>query len=223
MKLSTTGSALSRKGRWWTIALSKKDGIDEDIVQFLDKEPFNLRHIEPLSKFYAEIEFNKAQEGISPKQVSPPERAAQPRESPATVVPSGWTCPCGTSFDVAAMIPPPMLQTGPHPAGGHDHSHDIANDFQDLLGDIVGSTLGYDAGEREGVGFDEDLAKCLLDEMATAPCPPNEAAANPESVPPTAAKEAEASSTENHADAAWFFLNTLELQDLLKELEDPPL
>ena len=189
---------MAQKRCWWTIAPDMKDDIDKDIVRFLDQEPFDMRHIEPLSKFYAEIEFYKAQqEGI------PLQQAAQPAEYPVEVLLTGCIGPCGAYSAVDAVIPPPMIQNG-HPTGGHGYSHNVAYDFQDLLGDIMDSTLGNEAGEREGHAFDEDLAKYLL-------------AVDPELVPSAAVQEGATSSKEGDL----ILLNSLEVQDLLKEMEEP--
>lgn len=216
VKVPTTGGTAARKGCWWTIVLSKKDDLEKDIVQFLGEGSYNLRHIEPLGKFYAEIDFNRAQEGIFLKQ------ALQPGVSSADVLSLGWAGPSAACSAVAAVIPPPQVrqETDLHPAGAQSHS--IDSDFQDLLGDIIGSALG-EAAARGDCAFDEDLARSLLAEMSTAPLQLNEAAAAPEAAPSAVAEDRVGRNTEQQMAATLSLFNTLDQQDLLKELKDPAL
>lgn len=223
VKASTSDVTAVCKGHWWTIALDKKDGLEQEIVRFLSEETYDMRHIEPLDKFYAEIEFNRIQEKISSEQ------ALELEASPANML-SGWASPNAARPAVGAEVHLPQIQqnTSPHSVGVPCNS--IDSDFQDVLRDVMSSAWSEAAGAEIEAGgdcaFDEDFVESLFADMSTVPFLLEEGAADPEVVHSAVAEKGAVGSTcrehWNQMDSAMNLLNTLDIQqDLLEELKDP--
>lgn len=217
VKVSTVGGTAACKGHRWALAPDTKDGLEKDIVRFLAEEPFNLRHIQSLAKFYAEIDFEKVQQKISLKQ------ARQSGMSPAKMLSLERARPSSTPPAVAEKIPSPQVQqeTDPHPEGLQCDS--IDSDFQYLLRDMMDSTLSE--AEAGDCALDEGLADSLLAEMSAAPLLLEEDSAESSAAPSVADEEGAGSSTDtvdwNQMDATLSLLNTLDIKHLLEELKSP--